>query len=194
MAGSGCGVPGLMLAATLSSFSTSSSISGPSKIFLTDLNPQTVENVKHNIELNQLRDVEAVVIDWSNPSTWPAQSDDIGTSRSGRDKAPHVLCDVVLGSDLIYQKSLAPLLKSVVLSLLKPGGKFLYVAPDTGRDGMDEFLQDMKLQCPGWTDRIAPSDYHSNPLPNCDDEESFLHFQELYQKTYILYEFPSPKK
>jgi hypothetical protein len=50
----------------------------------------------------------------------------------------------MVGSDLIYQKLLVPLLVGVVvLRLLKPGGTFLYVAPDTGRDGSEEFIDRM---------------------------------------------------
>jgi Met-10+ like-protein len=171
------------------------------KVFVTDLNPETVENLKHNIALNGLSKlVEATVMDWSNPNTWPTRND-IAIRSPGRhddddgdncENAPttHGLYDVVVGSDLIYQKSLVPLLKSVIEGTVKPGGLFLYVAPDTGRDGMDDFLREMKALCPLWTCRHAPPEYHVNPLTNGDDEECFLHFQELYQNTYVLYEFP----
>lgn len=201
--GSGCGVPGLALAAAaMKSSSSSPSSAAPlkdehnlhAKIFVTDLNPQTVKNLQHNVELNRLTDtVEALVMDWDDRSTWPTKTGSTNSysQTDGADEPPQTaLCDVVLGSDLIYQKALVPLLKSVILGTVKPGGTFLYVAPDTGRDGMDEFLQEMKALCPGWTERVAPPEYIANPLTNGDGEECFLHFQELHQSTYMLYEFP----
>jgi predicted nicotinamide N-methyase len=166
--GSGCGVPGLAVAA---------SSARPRQVFVTDLNPQTVENLKHNVILNGFDDfMEASCMDWSDKATWPRER-----------------VDFVIGSDLIYQKSLAPLLTSVVMGTVKPGGMFLYVAPDTGRDGMDKFIEVMKEKCPGWTEKVAPQAYHANPLTNDDDEECFLHFQELSTLTYMLFEFPIPK-
>ncbi|VEU39984.1 unnamed protein product [Pseudo-nitzschia multistriata] len=166
--GSGCGVPGLMVA--------TSDASRPRRMFLTDLNPQTVDNLRYNIELNEVQDfVEAKCMDWEDKSTWPEEK-----------------VDHVIGSDLIYIKSLVPLLTSVIFGTIKPGGKFLYVCPDTGRDGLDAFVEAMKQKCPGWVEQVAPKEYHSNPLTNEDDEECFLHFQELSSLTYMLYEFPIP--
>ena len=145
-------------------------------MFLTDLNPQTVDNLRYNIELNEVQDfVEAKCMDWEDKSTWPEEK-----------------VDHVIGSDLIYIKSLVPLLTSVIFGTIKPGGKFLYVCPDTGRDGLDAFVEAMKQKCPGWVEQVAPKEYHSNPLTNEDDEECFLHFQELSSLTYMLYEFPIP--
>ena len=162
-------VPGLMVA-------TSSQSSLPRKMYLTDLNPQTVENLQHNIELNEVNDfVLSSCMDWDDQSTWPEEK-----------------VDYVIGSDLIYIKTLVPLLMSVIFGTVKPGGKFLYVCPDKGRDGLDAFVEAMKSQCPGWSEQVASQDYHANPLTNDDDEECFLHFQELSSLTYMLYEFPIP--
>ena len=163
--GAGCGVPGLAVGV---------SETAPKQVYITDLNPQTVENIDHNIELNNVtKTVKGMRMDWCDKSTWPTEK-----------------LDYVIGSDLIYQKSLVPLLTKVVLELLKPGGTFFYVAPDTGRDGLDEFIQVMKKKCPDWKQQTAPAEYHANPLTNGDDEECFLHFQELSSLTFILYEFP----
>ena len=167
--GSGCGVPGLMVAASPSSFM-------PRQIYVTDLNPQTVENLQYNVGLNEVQDfVKASRMDWDDKSTWPEER-----------------VDFVIGSDLIYIKSLVPLLTSVIFGTVKPGGKFLYVCPDTGRDGLDAFVEAMKKKCPGWVEQVAPKEYHANPLTNEDDEECFVHFQELSSLTYMLYEFPIP--
>ena len=165
--GAGCGVPGLAVAMAKPH---------PRHVYVTDLNPQTVDNVKHNIALNNLENLSSAIrIDWEDKSTWPSES-----------------LDYVIGSDLIYQSSLVPLLVSVIMDLLKPGGTFFYVAPDTGRDGLDDFVQEMKQRCPHWKGHVAPMDYHKNPLTSGDDEECFLHFQELSSLTYILHEFQVP--
>ena len=94
--GAGCGVPGLAVAMAKAP---------PRHVYVTDLNPQTVDNVKHNIELNNLGDLSSAIrIDWEDKSTWPSEP-----------------LDYVIGSDLIYQSSLVPLLVHVILGLLKPG-------------------------------------------------------------------------
>ncbi len=161
--GAGCGVPGLAVA-----FSHPT----PKKVYVTDLNPQSVENLEHNITLNGLQNTTAIKMDWCDKSTWPEEK-----------------LDYVIGSDLIYQKSLVPLLVEVVLGLLKPNGRFYYVAPESGRDGLVEFIDRMKEVCSECKTVIAPTEFHSNPLSNGDDEECFLHFQELSSLTYCLHEF-----
>lgn len=165
--GAGCGVPGLAIG---------TSIPAPKQVYVTDLNPQTVKNIDHNIGLNNLENAQGLRMDWCDKSTWPKEK-----------------LDYVVGSDLIYQKSLVPLLTKVVVELIKPGGTFFYVAPDTGRDGLDLFIREMKKKCPEWKEQTAPPEYHANPLANGDDEECFLHFQELSSLTFILYEFPIPE-
>lgn len=161
--GAGCGVPGLAVA---------TSLPAPKRVYLTDLNPKSVENLKHNVELNELNNATSMVMDWVDKSSWP------------QDKL-----DCVIGSDLIYQKSLVPLLVTVVRGLLKPNGRFYYVAPQTGRAGLDEFIDSMKEVSTDYKMEIASKEYHINPLANGDDEESFLHFQELSTLTYVLHEF-----
>ena len=162
--GAGCGVPGLAVAM---------SNPPPKRVYLTDLNPITVDNLQHNISLNAATEnSSALKMDWCDRSTWPEEE-----------------LDFVIGSDLIYQKSLVPLLVEVVTGLLKPGGKFYYVAPESGRDGLEEFIDRMKEISSDWKAEIATKEYHSNPLASGDDEECFLHFQELSSLTYYLYEF-----
>ena len=50
----------------------------------------------------------------------------------------------VIGSDLIYQKTVVRLLHNVVSGCLKDDGAFLYVCPADGRDGLKEFVAAMK--------------------------------------------------
>lgn len=184
--GAGCGVPGLTVAL----------YSHAKSIHVTDVNPVTIRNLQYNVDLNANRistnnnssseeevsktnedwieRVKASAIDWGDKSTWPDEK-----------------LDFVIGSDLIYQKSIVPLLKTVISGLLKQDGCFLYVCPSDGpRDGLREFIVTMKgegFQCV--SEETAPDMYRSNPLSNGDAEDAFLHFNELPVTEYKLYEF-----
>jgi predicted nicotinamide N-methyase len=140
------------------------------------LNPRAVENIEHNISLNTLVGTKALRMDWNDTRTWPQDQ-----------------VDYIIGSDLVYQKSLVPLLAGVLLKLVRPGGTFFYVAPKSGRDGLNEFIKEMKKICTGWEEEEAADELISNPLTNQDDEECFVHFQELSTLTFVLYTFPFPK-
>ena len=160
--GAGCGVPGIALAKACPSV----------KLVTTDLNPTTVDNLRHNVELNDLQESTASTIDWDDQSTWPTTK-----------------LDVLIGCDLIYQKSIVPFLKKVVLGLLESGAPFYYVAPDSGRDGLDYFIEEMKESLTLVSCQKAPAEYYSNPLASGDEEDCFLHFNELGSSTFMLYEF-----
>jgi hypothetical protein len=136
------------------------------QIILTDLNPVTVDNLQYNIDLNERSgNTQALVLDWSQPSS--------------------LQTDVLIGSDLIYSKSIVPLLLHII-SVLNPEN-FYYVAPDTGRDGLQEFLKQIPLELV--SRETAPKAYYANPLVSGDEDECYLHFHELASSTYILYEF-----
>lgn len=173
--GGGCGVPSL--AATI--YST------PASVTISDLNPETMENIEYNISLNKSHkcEVKSCTIDWEDEATYPKQ------------KMDYIIC-----SDCIYQKDIVPLLKKVVAGTLKEvaeetntensGPSFLYVAPEGGRDGLPEFISAMKsngFQC--ISEEIAPDCFRENPLKSGDEEDCFLHFHELASTAYILYEF-----
>mmetsp|Transcript_10672 Transcript_10672/g.16094 ORF Transcript_10672/g.16094 Transcript_10672/m.16094 type:complete len:544 (-) Transcript_10672:2668-4299(-) len=172
--GAGCGVPAL----TVALYSRAKSI------YVSDLNPDTIENIRYNIEINAkssnsgssedwLNRVSAQSIDWDNEETWPQEK-----------------MDFIIGSDLIYQKSIVPLLQKVVNGLLKPEGRFLYTCPSDGRDGLVEFIDTMKkkgFRC--ISEEVAPDLYKTNPLSSGDEEDAFLHFYELPVTEYKLYEF-----
>lgn len=176
--GAGCGVPGLATAF----------YSEAKQVYVTDLNPRTVSNLHFNIDLNQNKvspsgvawkdRVRAMPINWEDPKTWPDEK-----------------IDYVIGSDLIYQSSIVPMLKQVVLGLCRGHGSFMYVAPgtesDIGRDGLAEFIEEMgkTAGCEVVSEALAPKEYHANPLSSQDDEECFLHFHELSSASYRLYEF-----
>ena len=138
------------------------------------------------------------MLDWARQETWPSEP-----------------VDVVLCSDCVYDAGIVPLLSSVVKvrtcvysqhtpthlkrtestlslkGLLKPGGMFFYVAPDTGRAGLPEFLGGLAT-AHGFEhleDAEAPASYKSNPLASGDDDEALLHFTDLRTSTYRLHTF-----
>jgi hypothetical protein len=77
--------------------------------------------------------------------------------------------------------------------LAKPSGRFLYVAPSTGRCGQDDLFRAAAEEGDfDVTVTDAPDAYTKvNPLQSQDEEDLFLHFSELVQGelTYRLYEF-----
>jgi len=173
--GAGCGVPGLAVGL----------YSEANSIYVTDFNPATIKNLQYNIDVNANRPstksragqwnerVKATSIDWADESTWPKER-----------------IDYVIGSDLIYQKTIVPLLKQAVSGLIKDEGSFLYTCPTDGRDGLIEFIATMKKE--GFhcvSEEIAPDMFRANPLSNGDAEDAFLHFYELPVTAYKLYEF-----
>jgi len=173
--GAGCGVVGLVVA----------KYSQACKVFLTDLNATTLENLNYNVTANNLdSDEDRVIVqkmDWSDESTWPNNK-----------------IDFVLGSDLIYDKHVTHKLKHVVLGLLgREGGTFFYTCKSTERDGLVEFISDIQQQSNitliSQEEICAPHLFTTNPLENRDDEECFLHFHELTTTAYMLYEFSISK-
>lgn len=186
--GCGCAVPGLAVAVH----------ARPKSLYLTDLNPETLENARVNVGLNRenfmspdtAAHISVTTMDWTDLSSYPP-----GTEGG---------VDVVLGSDLVYQKSIAPLLTKVLQRLLKPGGRFLYVAPETGRDGLPEFLAGLTTKKGGLAlvkEEVAGPALLSNPFQGADSEEGeeaeekeeafLLHFHELatQEVVYKLYEY-----
>ena len=98
--------------------------SNAKSVYVTDFNPTTVENLKHNISLNGDRfeekdsssqadfsteRVHASAIDWDDESTWPNEK-----------------LDIVIGSDLIYQSTIVPLLHKAVKGLLNDWALYLF--------------------------------------------------------------------
>lgn len=138
---------------------------------------------RHNVNINRqdmspTTRVDVLTMDWADESTWP----------------PCGSVDMVLGSDLVYQRSICPILSHVASRLLRPGGTFLYVAPETGRDGLNEFISGlpseagMELVGKDW----APHSYLSvSPLEGGAEEDFLLHFHELAsgESSYRIYQF-----
>lgn len=199
--GAGCGLPSLALACALASSSRKNPCGvGPYTIYATDCNSRTVENIGHNIGLNNWNisgaaksespdvsgpvSVEALDINWNDPHTWPRKP-----------------VDCVIGSDLIYQSDMVPGLVQTIVGLLNHNdnnnhARFLYVARADGeRQGHNEFLELMaNAKFDRW-EMIAPPEFNRNPLLSQDDDLCFLHFHELQSSQYKLYEFfPANRK
>jgi len=211
--GAGCGLPGLTVAnaGALSPATATGVTAAPAKVYLTDLNPDTVSNLQHNVTINinnadrslDHPAVKVLTMNWKDPSTWPvadtSEKDD--DSNEKKQESRHEQVDVLLGSDLIYQESMAALLVDTVSALLKEDtGRFYYVAPAAAegevRKGHTAFLKRMEehgsfhLIC----ERLAPAHYAANPLANQDDDLCFLHFHELMTAQFTLYTFQKQKQ
>jgi hypothetical protein len=81
----------------------------------------------------------------------------------------------------------------VLNQLLRPGGRFLYVAPSTGRDGLPEFLSGLgeRAGLKLVSEKAAPEGLLGNPLASGSDDDFLLHFHELAtgEHQYRLYDF-----
>jgi SAM-dependent methyltransferase len=159
--GSGCGGPSIVAAQTAK------------YVYATDFNPTAVQNLQHNIRLNNISNAKAMVMNWQDPNTYPSDDD-------------HRV-NVIIGSDLIYQSDMVPMLLNV-LQTLRPQC-FLYAAPVTGRQGHDAFVSAIAGIMDIVSERDAPHEYIANPLQSQDDEECFLHFNELQSTQFKLYDF-----
>ena len=116
--GSGCGLAGL----------TAALVGNAAEVHLSDLVPNVLSNLRHNVMLNQerasvqWRAPSVELIDWQDSTTWP---------QSGS-------ADLVLGADLLYDDGVADLLGNVLAHMLKEGGEFVHVRPERGRTGASE--------------------------------------------------------
>jgi predicted nicotinamide N-methyase len=185
--GAGCGIPSLAVAQLLQSAASPALSRDPADhaegnatatptIYATDFNPRTVDNLRHNVTLNEgaVGRVQALEMNWRDPSTWP--------------KVPGGM-EVLVGSDLIYQSDMVPVLLQTVTSLLADDGVFFYVAPATGRQGQAALMEG--LAAAGFRQQVHPLDsaYKANPLASGDDDECFVHFHELPTAEWKLYQF-----
>ena len=192
--GAGCGIPGITVA---KSFVTRTGLvpnritSMPPTVYVTDLNPLTLRNLQHNVTTNHVEALTRVVsLDWNeliqsrddtavwpwtstNADVAPAEGEPHGTSDTTNNGI-----DVLIGSDLVYQKEVVPILLETIHKL-RPK-TFYYGAAGTNRDGHDLFIQSLQTTMTLVSSFPAPTNYRTtNPLHNQDDDECFIHFQDL---------------
>ena len=169
--GAGCGVAGLWAAARVA----------PSRVWLTDFNELTVSNLKHNVAANAACcapcELEVSAMDWDEESTWP--------SEPGGSEARTF--PVVIGADLVYRRSYARKLASVVERVVQPGGRFVLATPGQ-REGLPTLIQ--ALQRAGWVceeELDAPAEWRVSPLRAAQQHDGAgdeaQHFPELLMKS-----------
>jgi ankyrin repeat protein len=206
--GAGCGIPGITVAKLYQRLYPSESMNVP-KIYLTDLNPITLTNLQYNISLNELDSIAtAVSFDWNeliqndepnSAKLWPWMA----SCTEPTDVESRI--DILIGSDLVYQKEAVPILLQTIVKL-RPSR--LYYGAGKNRDGHSLFIQSLCQRMKLIQSFPAPKLYRTtNPLYSQDDDECFIHFQDLLQlnvvnanddgddsknyDTFTLYEFAS---
>jgi len=99
---------------------------------LTDNNPMVLNLIKVNLKLNKMNHlVEMRNLDWN----------DVASCHVNKKDLP--LCDVVVGSDVIYGIDLAVSLAHTIAKLLDPSGIF-YGVVQSNRIGVEEFVAKLK--------------------------------------------------
>lgn len=163
--GAGCGLCGIVAAKHC----------GATSVAITDLAEETMANLRHNLSINGLAHPKcfAQSVDWRNRTTWPAPQ------------------PVIIGADLIYAlEAVAPLVEAIN-AMLAPNGAFLYVCPETNRQGEHEFLTGLCASGFEVQQSSVPPAYLANAFADDSftDEDFYLLFSELQQRTYTLYCF-----
>ena len=199
--GCGCGLPGLAAAR----------YSSPSAVHLTDVNPSTLQNAAHNVQINSPGAASASasasdagaggsVFEFGRQGAVDGQVQGldgaavpVSVSRvSWTDAATYPpLADVLLGSDLVYDATILAALTQAVTGMLAPGGVFYYIAPDEGRAGMDGLVASLAAQGVACVDcKPCPDELFANPLradaglaeAEAAGDAFVLHFYDLAAK------------
>ncbi len=192
--GAGCGIPGITVAKSfVARPGVVPNTTLPPTVYATDLNPTTLRNLQHNVTTNHVDALTCVVsLDWNeliessdDDVVWPwmmRPSTNVDLSPENEQNvtsdATNNGIDVLIGSDLVYQKEVVPILLETIHKL-RPK-KFYYGAAGTNRDGHDLFIQSLQTKMTLVSSCPAPTIYRTtNPLHNQDDDECFIHFQDL---------------
>jgi predicted nicotinamide N-methyase len=146
--GAGCGLPGIVAGIGLR----------PDVVYITDIHEPTLKNAECNVQLNEgafvCEDSNKIVEQHDNTDV--IMSDDYSDNRNATNNKTstttiHVIrmdwttiasypcekVDLLLGSDLVYDINILSILVPTICYLLHADGSFLYVAPDTGRQGRE---------------------------------------------------------
>lgn len=190
--GAGCGLPSFACALD--------STTPPSIVYCTDIHANTLNNCLFNLRTNVNRTVPSVfsTIDNSLPSInsqYPIQNSRMSINKvvwNDPSTYPDDKADVIIGSDLVYDRNILTVLVPTIKDMLNANGSFLYVAPMEGRAGMDmlyDTLVDNGFTCREFG--LCPDELYSNPLhdnrsddaKNVDVDDLFiLHFYDLSTK------------
>eukprot|EP00929_Paragymnodinium_shiwhaense_P003380 TRINITY_DN103860_c0_g1_i1.p1 TRINITY_DN103860_c0_g1~~TRINITY_DN103860_c0_g1_i1.p1 ORF type:complete len:358 (+),score=76.04 TRINITY_DN103860_c0_g1_i1:69-1142(+) len=102
--GCGCGVSGIAAAKA-----------GAKEVLLMDKDPTVLEIARHNVEANGVADkVRLLEMDWAERDTWPN---------------PLPACDVIIGSDVLFNPHVHKDLANVLEAMLPEHGRALLVDP-----------------------------------------------------------------
>jgi predicted nicotinamide N-methyase len=159
-------------------------------VFATDLHRRTLRNAAYNVALNGLlpQDVRVSTLDWATALIDPSSADleENGKGSEGASFPHENEIDIILASDLIYDRDVLRLFCATAQRLLKPNGEgyLLYVAPQSGRDGLDNLvavLQEHQVELVG---RVpTPERFYRNPMVGDDaDDQVVLHFYDFAAK------------
>jgi ankyrin repeat protein len=204
--GAGCAVPALVLAQRLARLERRSE----SHVYASDWNDEVLHNIRYNLTINDLASepdplspststdaccCQVIRMDWNDPSSWEPWS--AALPPADQNAKDHPMSprkpSIIVGADLIYQPSMVEALVRVVVQLLdrdSPHARFFYVAPVTSpRSGGPELIRRLLEEFRLVKSMVAPASMKRNPLRSQDDDECFLHFQELLTSDFRLYEF-----
>jgi predicted nicotinamide N-methyase len=197
--GAGCGLPSLAAAVYCK----------PASVYITDIHQPALENTVHNVTLNTPASTSESETGIKNVNGNDYQTTYNFSSGSTNDSPPVYIAvrnvnwvnqetfppepvDVLIGSDLVYHEDILSVLIPAVDSMLVKGGSFYYVAPNTGRAGMESLVD--ALQGCGYivAERFAcPDSMYESPLENID--LCVLHFYDLTIKApHTCYHFVKP--
>eukprot|EP00466_Bigelowiella_natans_P011474 jgi/Bigna1/89717/estExt_fgenesh1_pg.C_540071 len=183
--GAGCGLAGLSVAV----FTEAKSV------VITDLAKETVQNMSYNVELNKgafkNTKVTAETIDWN------AYHEVKKTEEDATVESRHKLLknfDIVIGSDLVYDRNMVPVFLRVLQDTVRNGGEFFYVTAleRAGRGELASALlkggfKMVKVSKP-------PKEYRAIPLKDTTQEECDLLLVDLKDTEYQLWHLQHVKK
>lgn len=148
--GAGCGLVGLFVARILQNRQTALPGRSPaappteaSQVVLSDFNPSVLDNLKRNIALNNLSDICTTrgLDFYGQPGM--DQSSGAETRWVDIDGISNSPVDIVLGADIICQKSDAVAASRTIFNALRPGGyAYIVCATSAHRFGVEIFANE----------------------------------------------------
>ncbi|PFH32628.1 ankyrin repeat-containing protein [Besnoitia besnoiti] len=187
--GAGCGLMGL--AAALHSRE-------PLAAFCqSDIFPHTLRNLERGFALNDFTKdgeswqragcaarAEVLALDWCDKNSWPRLEGD-NEGKKGQSENFQQF-DLILGSDLLYdRKMLAPLVDVVASLLKKPAGTFYYVHR-LHRQGAGELVDELRRRGLKCEERSPPDEYFSNPFVDKTEAEAEVHLPEFTCRDFVM--------
>jgi len=175
--GAGCGLPGIVAGIGLR----------PEIVYITDIHEPTLKNAEYNVKLNNI-DIDHC----DDRRRKVDEHDDVLMSDDDRNTTTKVIrmdwttitsypcekVDLLLGSDLVYDINILAILVPTICYLLNADGSFLYVAPDTGRQGI-VYLVISSSTLPASSSSSSSYNHHHHP-------DHYLYHHQYHPHTIIL--------